>query len=269
MQYKKGQVLLIVVMLLATAITVVLSISFTTTTDTKITKLEEESQKALAAAEAGIEAALETKSSVPKLSDLAGLSGFTGSADLSTTVGKSFTSPLLQKDEQYTFYLDKYIPENSPPFENIPYNGTITVYYGSKDVADCSNIALELTLIYDSGGYKIKRLVSDSGDLLGANIENEWASQSNPQEKDVGGAKFFCRTKGVDISTYTGAKVLIVRALFGQTKIGFSGSDADPDFKPQGSFITSTATSSTGVTKKVQLFQSYPQIPSEFFVTRF
>jgi hypothetical protein len=36
-----------------------------------------------------------------------------------------------------------------------------------------------------------------------------------------------------------------------------------------GRVITSEAKTSTGVTKKIELFQSNPQIPSDFFVTAF
>jgi len=59
---EKGQVLLITIMLLAAAITVVMTIAFTATTETQITKLEEDSQKAMAAAEAALEAAIQQKS---------------------------------------------------------------------------------------------------------------------------------------------------------------------------------------------------------------
>ena len=59
---KRGQILLITVMLLATVMTIVLSVSFKSVTETQITKLEEESQKALAAAEAAIEVALKNNS---------------------------------------------------------------------------------------------------------------------------------------------------------------------------------------------------------------
>src|SRR5438046_2001534 len=94
---QQGQVLLIVIMLLATAVTVVMSSAFKSTTETKITKLEEESQKSLAAAEAGIETALQTGTNVTDLSSLPNLSGFTGSATISQTSTNSFTTPLIQQ----------------------------------------------------------------------------------------------------------------------------------------------------------------------------
>ena len=55
---QRGQILLITVMLLAAAITVAMTIAFNSTTDTQVTKLEEDSQKALSAAEAALESAV-------------------------------------------------------------------------------------------------------------------------------------------------------------------------------------------------------------------
>ena len=44
---QSGQILLIVIMLLAVTLTVTLAVSFRSTTDTQLTKLEEESQNLL------------------------------------------------------------------------------------------------------------------------------------------------------------------------------------------------------------------------------
>src|SRR3989338_7729209 len=122
-----GQVLLIIVMLLATAITVVLSITFKATTDIQLSKLEEENQRALAAAEAGIEKALSTGGNVSIDSSLAtGLAGFEGNATITTAVSTTFVSPLLQKDQQYTFYLSDY-----PTFTN-HLSGNLSFWYGSE-----------------------------------------------------------------------------------------------------------------------------------------
>ena len=61
---------------------------------------------------------------------------------------------------------------------------------------------------------------------------------------------------------------LLVRVLYAPTKLLFSRSI---DLPVQGRTISSSVTSSTsvGVSKKVVLFQSYPQIPGEFFSTSF
>lgn len=262
MKNQKGQVLLIVVMLLATAITVVLSISFTTTTDTQITKLEEESQRALAAAEAGIEAALKQDVASIAIEGLAGLddSGITGNAVTTNIIGSTFVTPLLQKDDQYTFYLSNY---NNGVIGGNSYNSGLNIHYGSVSES-CNDLAIEITLIYGNDpDYEIKRLVGDTGGKLGGEDSGATATSAT-----VEGQSFKCSLP-INVGLYSDAKILIVRTLFSQTRVGFYSGNKDVPLKPQGNFITSTATVTSGVTKKVQLFQSYPQIPSEFFVTRF
>jgi hypothetical protein len=54
--------------------------------------------------------------------------------------------------------------------------------------------------------------------------------------------------------------------MYNSSKLFFS---APGNFPIQGKTVSSTATTTTGVSKKVTLFQSYPQIPAEFFTTSF
>ncbi|MFZ1549746.1 MAG: hypothetical protein WAT44_04755, partial [Microgenomates group bacterium] len=65
-------------------------------------------------------------------------------------------------------------------------------------------------------------------------------------------------------------RFLIVRYISiggpSSTTLGLVGTST---LQASGQTVTSQATTRTGVTKKVQLFQSYPQIPAEFFFTSF
>src|SRR3989338_6632927 len=115
MKVRRGQILLITVMLLATVMTVVLSISFKSVTETQVTKLEEESQKALAAAESAIDVALKENSfnsSVTSFTlrsgSLSSITGFSGNATIQSTTSTTFTTPNIPKDGSYTFYLGNY-----------------------------------------------------------------------------------------------------------------------------------------------------------------
>jgi len=154
---KAGQVLLITIMLIAVLLTVVLSVSFVSKTETQLTKLEEENQKALAAAEAGIEAAL--KQGSVAISDILVGSGFTGSADVSTSPSPDFITPLIQKDQQYTFYLSAPAgPADNPDFSS--FYDTATPQYNDRALTVCStssSFALELTFVKQGG--LIKRYV--------------------------------------------------------------------------------------------------------------
>ena len=252
---KKGQVLLIVIMLLATALTVALTATYKSVTETQLSKLEEENQKALAAAEAGIEKALQLKQEGSfislGLSSLSGIDTFQSSVEISDQGSATFVTPLLQKDEQYTFYLANY-----PSFTTY-WSGQINIYF-NKTESTCPS--LELTQIKNNNS-------------LARNIVDPCNQITNPNNLRLGttsgrylfgGFNFdYKLSNNISISN---TKLLIVRVLFAPTRIGFQGTN---NFPLQGSTIISTAKTQAGVEKKVQLFQSYPQIPAEFFVTSF
>ena len=262
---QKGQILLITIMLLATVLTVVLAVTFKSTTETQITKLEEESQKALSAAEAGIEASL-ASGNIVDFSTLNVPSGFTGSASVSTTPSRTFLSPVIRKDQQFTIYLAT--PQETAPgvydFLSLTpgYSGNLTLCFGNQPESDP---ALELTLIKQ--GDLIQRyvinpesdpsLISGIGTLTGVSPGGNCPSE-------VAFSNQFTLDTGVD------NLLLLIRVLSSsptQTRVGLY---ADGGNLPlQGRTITSEAKSPTGVSKKVQLFQSFPQIPAEFFVTSF
>jgi type II secretory pathway pseudopilin PulG len=257
---KEGQILLVVVLFIAIVLTIILSISFKSQSDTQLSTLEKEQQKTLAAAEAAIEVALRNSSGSTIQIPLTGVPGFTGAATVETTYDKdTFVSPLLQKDEQYTFYLSDY-----PGFTN-PYTGSLTLYYGSgKTNCNDTNAALEISILYNDPPT-IKRFIADTKNLLGSSTNDIGTTTSGNMQ----GVSFGCSTtfNGIDIpANYPNAKIMLVRTLAGTTKLGFKGSTT---LKPQGKIVTSEATSNGGVSKKVEVFQSYPQLPAEFFVTSF
>lgn len=253
MQNKSGQILLIAVMLLATAMTIVLSVSFKSRTDTQITKLEEESQKALTAAESAIEVALKEGVTVNLGSgSLSSITGFEGSATVESSVSKTFTTPIVQKDSSYTFYLGDYDLDTK----------IIGSSDGDNDITLCfessaTNPAIEINLVKSSG---IKRYVIDPS----SRITN--SSTGSPTCTPSGDYDFSTTISKGDIGT--DGQFILVRVFYAPTRLFFS---RDTDFPIQGKTVSSQVTSSTstGVSKKVTLFQSYPQIPADFFSTSF
>lgn len=258
MHRQRGQILIIIILLSTVLITVALSISQITTQETQVAKLEEESKKAFAAAEAGIDAALKTGDVT--IGEEAGQlnvgEGITGQATVETTKKPTFVTPLLKKDEQYTLYLADYNTTNNS-FSGY-FSGSLTFYLDNNGGSDCP--AIELTLI--SSSDTITRRLIDP------------CTQAGPIDIPTtnSGAPF--KLKGIDFYYKTSSslsvnntKLIIARVLFEETRIGI---DAEGVNLPlQGKTVTSQAKTSTGVAKKIQLFQSYPQIPAEFFVTSF
>jgi type II secretory pathway pseudopilin PulG len=253
---KKGQGLLIVVMLLATVLTVALTATYQSVTETQLSKLEEENQKALAAAEAGIEKALQSKQEGSfvslGLSNLSGIDTSQSSVEISDQGSTTFVTPLLQKDEQYTFYLADYPNFNPDSY----WSGQINIYFNTESACP----SLELTQIKNDNSL-VRNIVDPCGQITDPNTLR-LGTTSGPYS--FGGFNFnYKLSSNLSISN---TKLLIVRVLFAPTRIGFQGTK---NFPLQGSTIISTAKTQAGVEKKVRLFQSYPQIPAEFFVTSF
>lgn len=252
---RKGQVLLIAIMLVATILTVVMTVAFNSTRESQNTKLEEDSQQALAAAQAGIEAALKQGTGNVGIASLGEFSsqGITGNAQVTTIANKYFVTPLIQKDEEFTFYLTSY-PLPSPL---VGWTGNLNMYFVSE--SGCP--VVELTVVHSD--YTLQRVTYGSCTApLFKNIpSNSLASASTFED-----AKF--QYKSSSPVGVTDGVFILARVLNSQTKITFENAAGSP-LPLQGKTVTSEARTQTGVTKRVQMFQSYPQIPANFLTTSF
>ncbi|MFZ2206206.1 MAG: pilus assembly PilX N-terminal domain-containing protein [Microgenomates group bacterium] len=253
-QKRRGQVLLIAIMLLATVVTVVMTIAFNSTTETQVAKLEEDSQKALAAAEAGIDSVIKQSvgTNIP-LSTLGDFStqGISGNAQVLSVNKNTFISPLLQKDEQYTFYLSDY-----PTFAN-PWSGNLGIYFLSE-AGQCPSIeVLVVTNMNTQARYAFNTCAAT---INGA----ETASIMSTQIDDI-----TFQRKILTPLSITNGTVAFVKVYGGRTKLGFKDEGGINNLPTQGKTVDSEARTQSGVVKKVQLFQSYPQIPSSFMMTSF
>lgn len=248
----KSQILLIAIMILATVMTIVLSLAFQSTTETQITKLEEENQKALAAAESAIEVLLKeaTRNQVsfsdPPLTRFG--NEFTGQAQIDNSASRNFLTPSLKADESYTFYLAEYNLTTNTFSPSIP-----------QDIRICfsSSQGLEITLLKNNS---IKRYVVDANTQR---IEN----RIMPLDGCPGNNQFSHSFIILSSDIGNDSRLMIIKNLFSSGRIYFEGSSSN--LPTQGKRIVSTATTRSGVTKKITLFQSYPQIIGDFFYTRF
>jgi len=247
---KKGHILLITVMILATVMTLVLSVTFQSITDTQISKLEEDSQRALAAAEAAIEASLKTGTkAVIGQGSLSNLTGFTGEANVEALTSNRFTSQGLSRDSSYTFYLGEYDSQTKTIGPSTSQN--VRICFGNE----ASVPALDITLIKED---EITKYVVDPS----SRISNAAASSGVCPSDSSFNYSYIIPAAAIG----TDSKVLIVRNLYASTKIHFS---AGSNFPIQGKTISSQATTQTGVSKKIVLFQSNPQIITNFFESSF
>lgn len=284
----RGQALLVLVLLIALVITVVTSISYRLTTETQSAKSQEENVRALAAADSGIErgirlintgaadaAHVEFNYGAPEvgLGDIAGINPNRSLVSIDNTTDSVFISPEIPQDEQYTFYVSNY------PSMTTPFSGNLIVRFGSNPAGQCNSSprtepAVEVTIIHGAQSELVDRLVyepcSGASSIGGTTISPN--TTSVPLSNN--GQTFTFRYSNVgnvltiSPATYPNAKFIIVRVLFGDTRLAFQrqGAGAIP---VQGKVITSEAVSVSGTSKVVTLLQTFPQIPADFFVTTF
>ncbi len=260
-QRQKAQALLSIIMLLATILSIVITTAFRASTETQLTKLEEEEKKAFAATEAAIEAVLKQGTGEVRINEIGGFDNYRGGAKIENVRSKDFITRLLQKDEQYTIYLSTPQLDQSG---NLNFNQLGEPYY-SGDLNICfndsvnNNSALEITLIKQDNS--INRYVINPNNKTV--VRNGLAASPNNNSTNCPAGNFQDYYR---LSSISNTKLLVVRTINSQTKVGFRGTKNLPI---EGKTIHSDVTSPGGANKKIVFFQSYPQIPLEFFVTSF
>lgn len=259
---EKGQALLIVVLVMVVALTVGLSIASKTITNLRTSTEEANSQKALAAAEAGIEQALKTNQIA------SGTFTDTNTTYQTSVTGVSGTNFLMNggnpvfQDNGADLWLSDYssIPAN---LYGNKWSGNLTINWGTS-TDPCSNAALEVIIISGTSIQTAasKRYVYDAcAARAGANHFTQVAlTRGSMLGKDF----FYQTTTPLSVSSGFIGRII---PLYFNTPVGISSNVALPS---QGSTITSTGctpscTSVNSVQRKVNVFQGYPEIPSEFF----
>ena len=263
---QKGQALLIVVLVMVVALTVGLSIasksitSFRTSTDTA------SSQKALSAAEAGIEQALKSNTSIP----ITSISQDTKySTDVSSVQGTTFllngSNPLLQSSG-VDLWLTPYSSDSAKLYQNpYPSSGSFTVYWGdSKEDSSgtCKNAALEVVVI---AGTKTSPVISRYAfDPCSARQTGNHFVSPGGQATVAGRTFYYQATIPVGDGGVAGGGGLIARVipLYMSAIMGINGTN---NFPSQGSLITAIGSSGT-TERRVNVFQGHPELPAEYYL---
>ena len=260
---ERGQVLLIVVLTMIVALTVGLSIASRTITNLKISKQNEESQRAFQAAEAGVEQALKqiktANPTAPSNSSLGNNAGY--STTISPTSGNAFLlngGDTIDQDSGLDVWLSTYPTYTDP----MAVGSTVTVFWGDPAIqpsgkcqkSDGNAIVSALEIVILSGNTSAPTLSKYVFDPCNR-ILNASASGSGGS---VLGTNFSYNTGPIPVGAGLIMKIIPV---YNSTKMGITATTGLPS---QGSTITSTGTSGDTV-RKVVYFSSYPQIPLEIF----
>lgn len=264
MRAQKGQVLLLVVLTMVVALTVGLSIASRIVTELKISKQNEESQRAFQAAEAGIQETLKS-GEVTTPVGLGNNAKFSTTIDSSSTEGTEIninTGIEVDQDGGADVWLSDYDSSNPANTFNDPRSSTVTIQWGdSATQTQCSgtgiNIkpALEIVILKgpDKNDPSIEKYVYEAN---GCNPASRLtgASPSSP-----GSAGF---VSSVSIS-YADAFVMKAIPIYNSAKIRLTSTAGD-DFPPQGKVVISKGTSGE-TARQIRYYTSLPQLPIEVF----
>lgn len=261
---EKGQILLIVVLIMVVGLTVGLSLAARTVTNIKIATDDENSQRAFSAAEAGIERLVKSDcTSECNLSSESFGKNSTVQGRISSIQGTSFMikgGTEIRKDQGVDVWLSNYSTDVAQLYGS-PQSGKVTVYWG--DTANgCNNAALEIMVL--SGNTSSPQMTRYAVDPCNAR-------QGNNHFTLVGagtGATISGRTFqfGYSINVSSGLLMRVIPFYF-NTVLGVTGGTNAGQtvvFPIQGKQIETTG-SSGGTVRKISFIQGYSSIPAEFF----
>ncbi len=258
---QRGQALLIIVLVMVVALTVGLSVATRTIINLRNTQQQADSQKALSAAEAGIEQAIKNQTSAE------GTFGTGGQAvSYATTLQDISTSaPFLTNGGNQVSKNDAIYVWLSPYTSNFTQtwpNGDLKIYWG-EDPNPCNNAALEIAVISGSKATpSIARYVFDP--CPSRQAANNFYPITSAGTTTISGKTLYYEVQaGITPNFPTISNGMLVRIdpIYSNAYIGAYGTN----LPPQGTIYTSIATTSANITRKVQVFQGYPEIPAEFF----
>lgn len=265
-KHDQGQVLLLVVLLVSVVLTIAMSVLSRSIVNIRLSVEEDQSLKALAAAEAGIEKALSAN---------VNLTGtLNNNAAYSTTqsqlTGNSFllnNGRLVSKDEGADVWLSEYSDDDNLIYNN-PWNGTLFIYWGSNS-DNCRNnelvntmAALEVIVLTGTKtNPSASRYAFDP--CAARNNTNKFPAPTiNNNGFNIDGKSFRYRAQ-INVSSQ-GLFARVV-PLYANANVAIQG---NPILPVQGTIIRSTGTSGE-VQRTVSVLKENPFLPVEFLTYTF
>ena len=270
--FERGQILLIVVLVMVTTLTIALSVAARSITNTRTSQEAATSEQAFSAAEAGIEKSLSSNSSVT--GSFSNKSSY--STQLVTVVGVDIPlnngTPVL-KDEPADLWLSTY------PGYTSQRSGNVSIYWGSAsdtcNANESQNTMAAVEIIVFTGSLANPQVTRYGVDPCAARRLVNKFQPANAGANIAGvNYRYGFSLDGPNIVN-NGLFVRVI-PLYAPTLMGACGCDRAQancsPFTTQGTLIQSTGT--VGNTqRKVQTYRYYPQLPAEllqysFFVPK-
>jgi Tfp pilus assembly protein PilX len=242
------------------ALTIGLSVASRSIINLRTSQEQAGSQKALSAAEAGVEQAIKAinngQTAIPA-GDFEGgnvkyktdITQVSGADKFLLNGGYSIT-----KDSHVYIWTTSYSETN--PWAN-PWNGNLTIYWGDTNVG-CQDAALEISVI--SGSKTNPTLTKSAYDPCPSRIGSNGFDAVSQNRATIGITELWYQ---VSLNNLTDVYLVSVNPVYSNSRIGASGSNALPS---QGNNISSVGKADNEqIQRKVSAFQGFPQIPAELF----
>lgn len=259
--HESGQVVLITLLILSIATTIALSLIGRTTTDIRITSDIEESARAFSAAEAGIEEVLKSGTSMESAQTLSpGLTYQATIANIGGATGVYAFSRKTTKNTTETLWLVNHNDDGT-------LNETPTYTASTLDLcwsSETTTPALVVSIFYKEstdGTYKVARGAYDPQGRSDNKFETGFGAGTN-----CGQDGYYKKTidfAALGISPAADALLIMrVRPVYSDTNLAIdSGVNVIP---LQGKTVESSGSTTTGVTRKITVFQQY-RTPASIF----
>lgn len=255
--FQSGQVVLITLLVLSIATTIALSLLGRTTTDLNITNQVEESSRAFSAAEAGIEEALKLGTSV-------GATGISGASDVTYTVNRAdlggSTTPyrLPRKTRKGETESVWFVPHD--PTTGIP---NIVRTYTSPDIDLCWSQesavpAVVVAVLYQESTDSSFRVARGAYD---PSVRGNFSLHTDTTGCGSGTGTFYRRVIAFSsLSATLNAAVdtvieMRIRPVYSDVQLAVRASSVN--FPVQGNQFISTGSTTTGLTRKITVYQQY------------
>jgi|SRR5665811_1425891 len=251
---QSGQVLLIVVLAIVVVLTIGLAVASKSIIGLRTSTEQAESQKALSAAEAGIEQLLKTSVDTSLADILTNNSSY--DATVTQISGTNFLlngGSLISRNDGTDIWLSDYSADPSLIYLN-QWSGILTIRWGDNS-GDCSNAALEIVII--SGSKAASEITKYAVDPCQVRADTNNFTYVSGNQGTISGKTFYYETS----VTITSGLIARIVPLYENTFVGVSGNLVLPN---QGSIISSSGKSGE-TERKVTVFRGYPKVPSELF----
>lgn len=254
----KGQVILILIVIMTVALAIGLSVVQKSLIDVSTASKVEQSSRAFSAAEAGIEKAISSESPVG-ISDL-GNNSKIDSVNMREVpeAGQALEYPPLAKEEVAQVWLANYNSSSNPPTTYYTQN-SLDVYWGNSPT---DKAAIELTLVYynsTESKYASIKWYLDSGPRVDTNGFDGVPCTGY----SIGSNPYQCYKRLENLPT-SGLMLIRARLLYNSTSQAFAVKPTSGySLPPQARLFASTG-SSGETQRKIQVFQLYKVVPPYF-----